>query len=147
MCTADCKIYEIPCANCECTYIGETGRKCETRMNEHKKATDKLVESKGTFTWTTRKQSGSEQSKSAVAYHAVQQNHVINWKEAQVITTGNNQGALDIKEAIHIRKTVKSRNRDEGAHQLSHVYDPILRRLPSVGQHKRGRLDQPSTSL
>ncbi len=77
MCTTDC-MFEIACANCECTYIGETGRKFETRLNEHKKTTDKLVKSKGTFTRTTRKQSASEQSKSAVADHAVRQNHVIN---------------------------------------------------------------------
>ena len=81
------------------------------------------------------------------ADQGVKQNNVINWKEARVITTENNQGARHIKEAIHIRKTAKSMNWEEGAHQLSHVYDPILRKPPSVGQHKSGRLDKPSTSL
>ena len=30
-------VYKIPCKNCETVYIGETGRKRGTRMNEHKK--------------------------------------------------------------------------------------------------------------
>ena len=31
-----------------------------------------------------------------------------------------------IKEAIHIRVNKDVMNRDEGGHQLSHVYDPIM---------------------
>ena len=61
------------------------------------------------------------------------------WKDALVLER-------HIKEAICIRKTAKTKNRDEGAHKWSHIYNPILRRTPSVGQH-RGTLDQPTRSL
>ncbi len=134
--TTDC-IYEIPCANCDSTYIGETGRRFETRLSEHKKVTERLAASKGNFTRQKRKQSVSEQSKSAIADHSVQHNHIINWKEAKVLTTETDKGARHIKESIWIRKASNTMNRDEGAHQLSHVYDPFLTKAPSRGQHRR----------
>ena len=124
--TTDC-IYEIPCANCDSTYVGETGRRLETRKDEHKTETDKVVKSKGNFTRQMRKQSESEQSKSAIADHAVQQNHVISWDNTKVLQKECDVGARRIKEAIWIRKKApNTMNRDEGAHFLSHVYDSLL---------------------
>ncbi|XP_072033280.1 uncharacterized protein [Amphiura filiformis] len=80
----DC-IYEIPCQNCDSTYVGETGRKLNTRLKEHQKETEKLERSKKNFTRQTRKESVTEQSKSAIADHAIQQNHVINWDDTKVL--------------------------------------------------------------
>ncbi len=79
-----------------CTYIDETGRRFQTRLNEHKKETDKVSNSKGNF---TRQTSVTEQSKSAIADHAVQQNHGINWKDAQVLQKEYDTGARHIKES------------------------------------------------
>ena len=31
-------IYEVPCKDCQCVYIGETGRTMEKRLSEHKNA-------------------------------------------------------------------------------------------------------------
>ena len=77
----DC-IYEIPCKNCAHTY---TGRKFTTRLKEHKKEADKLECKNKKFTRQARKQSVGEQSKSAIADHALQNNHVINWDDAKVL--------------------------------------------------------------
>ncbi|XP_072048952.1 uncharacterized protein [Amphiura filiformis] len=82
--TTDC-VYEIPCANCNHSYVGETGRKFETRLKEHRKETDRVSKTKANYTRQTRKQSNSEKSKSAITDHAVQQNHVINWDNAKVL--------------------------------------------------------------
>ena len=148
--TTDC-VYEIPCANCDHTYVGETGRRFETRLKEHKKETEKVAQSKGTFTRQTRKQSVGEQSKSAIADHAVQHNHVINWKDAKVLDKECNTGARHIRESIWIRKrSPNTMNRDEGAHFLSHVYDPLLgASAPSVGDKSasKQKLGLPSSSL
>ncbi|XP_072025387.1 uncharacterized protein [Amphiura filiformis] len=84
--TTDC-VYEIPCANCKHSYVGETGRKFETQLNEHQKETARVSKTKTNYTRQTRKQSASEQSKSAIADHAVQQNHVINWDNAKILQT------------------------------------------------------------
>ena len=145
--TTDC-VYEIPCANCDQTYIGKTGRRFSTRFNEHKKDTQKLEASKQNFTRQARKESQSEQSKSAVADHAVQNNHVINWQDAKVLCKECNVRSRHIHKFIWIRKRApNSMNRDEGAHFLSHVYDPLLTsssstRTPSTGRRQRVKLDQ-----
>ena len=72
----DC-IYEIPCKNYAYSYIGETGRKFTTCLKEHKKEVEKLESKNKNFTRQTRKQSVGEQNKSAIADHALQNNHVI----------------------------------------------------------------------
>ncbi|XP_072051908.1 uncharacterized protein [Amphiura filiformis] len=47
--TTDC-VYEIPCTNCNHSYVGETGRKFETRLNEHQKETARVSKNKQNFT-------------------------------------------------------------------------------------------------
>ena len=143
--TTDC-VYELPCSNCKSSYIGETGRRISTRLSEHKRETEKLeAEKKRT---SSRKQSLSEQSRSAVADHAVQNNHIINWQDAKVLCKECNTRSRHIREAIWIRKRAPhTMNRDEGAHFLSHVYDPLLTssapvRTPPSGDHRK--LDQAS---
>ena len=47
-----------------------------------------------------------------------------------------------IKEAIWIRRRApNTMNRDEGAHYLSHVYDPLLA-TPTSGNRRNRRSDQ-----
>ncbi|XP_071945092.1 uncharacterized protein [Antedon mediterranea] len=46
---ANC-VYEISCSNCDHTYIGETGRCFGTRLNEHRKETEKITQQRKNFT-------------------------------------------------------------------------------------------------
>ena len=125
----DC-IYEIPCKNYAYTYIGETGRKFTTRLEEHKKEADKLEIKNKNFTRQAKKQSVGEQSKSAIADHALQINHVINWDDAKVLQMESDASARYIRESIWIwKRGTNIMNRDEGAYFLSHVYDPLLTSL------------------
>jgi len=118
-------VYKVPCANCDKTYIGETGRKFEVRLQEHRTE----VESKTgrTFTRSLRPSSLTEHNKSAFTDHATQENHVINWSQATVIDREPERFTRWIKEAIHVRKEgQQAMNRDEGSYQLSHAYDRLL---------------------
>jgi len=45
--TGEC-VYRIPCHNCDCTYIGETGRNYGKRQEEHRKELESI--SNRTFT-------------------------------------------------------------------------------------------------
>ena len=76
-------IYEIPCADCCKSYIGETGRPFGVRLAEHQKEVQKLESLH--YTRSTRKASVTEQLKSAITDHVAATNHSINWEEAKVI--------------------------------------------------------------
>jgi len=79
--TTEC-VYKVPCASCEKTYIGETGRKLGIRLQEHRSK----VESKTNRAFTRRHRSSSsaESNRSALTDHAVRENHVISWSAASV---------------------------------------------------------------
>jgi len=94
-------VYKVPCANCDKTYIGETGRKFGVRLQEHKTG----VESKTGRTFRSlRASSLTEHNKSTLTDHATQENYVINWSQATVIDREPERFTRWIKEAIHIRK-------------------------------------------
>ena len=118
-------LYCLPCMNCDLEYIGETGRKFGTRLNEHKTEVEKV--SKSVVTRASRKQSLSSVHKSAVTDHVVEKNHVIRWGRAKGIGTEQNRYKRWVKEAIEIRKRRgATMNRDEGQYFLSHVFDELL---------------------
>ena len=71
--------------------------------------------------------------KLAITDHAIKENHIINWAEAKAIDKERFQGARTVREAIWIRRTDKTMNRDEGAYQLARGYD-CLTAMPSISQ-------------
>jgi len=80
--TAEC-VYRIPCKNCQKVYIGETGRSLGVHMKEHQKEVE-LHEGKK-YTRSTRKQSQTEQNKSAITDHVDTENDIVDWEEATII--------------------------------------------------------------
>ena len=125
-------VYRIPCKNCEQTYIGETGRSLQERIGEHRDEVQK--ESNVPYTRSARKTSVSQLHKSAVTDHAVQNNHIIDWENTKPIVKENNLKKRQIKEAISIRKSGNTMNRDQGAHSLSNVYNWVLMNSSEVQQ-------------
>ena len=65
-------IYKIKCADCQATYIGETGRNLNTRLTEHKRAT----------------KNGDRTNH--IAEHHRQTKHNIDWDSAACITYSTN---------------------------------------------------------
>jgi hypothetical protein len=117
-------VYEVPCKNCDKSYIGETGRQLGQRVKEHREEVEK--ETSGVQTRTRRKESSSLLHKSAITDHAAANNHVIDWDKTEVRARVDNEFIRGVKEAIVIRKTRNIMNRDEGRYRLSHVYDNLL---------------------
>ena len=76
-------VHRIPCS-CGEDYIGETMRRLETRVKEHRHACRK-----------------GALEKSALAEHAWTNHHPIKWEE--VIDRARTAKELLVKEAIHIR--------------------------------------------
>ena len=132
-------VYEIPCKNCDKTYIGETGRRFGTRKKEHKTETDKVTGRK--FTRTARIDSQNSESKSSIADHAATENHVINWDNTNILARDDVRNTRWIRESIWIRRKANGEdmkrhlmNGDEGAYQLSHLYDQLIQKTSSTSR-------------
>lgn len=91
-------VYQIPCS-CGQVYIGETKRRLETRLKEHRDACVK-----------------QDLQRSAIAEHAWSNDHPIRWEESKVIDKARYDGELRVKEALHIQMmpSEKRFNRDGG---------------------------------
>ena len=119
-------IYEIPCKKCKLCYIGETGRKFSTRLEEHKSEVNKV--SGSVTTRASRKEPLTTTRKSAITDHVVDKNHVIRWGDAwRSLVPSKIRYKRRIKDHIAFRKKGgTTMNRDEGQYFLSHVFDEIL---------------------
>ena len=78
-------VYKIGCL-CGDFYIGQTGRSTNTRIKEHKRAC-RLAKFES----------------SAVAEHAWQDGHVIEWDQVEIVDTAASTSERLVKEAIHIK--------------------------------------------
>ena len=103
-------VYRIPCGSCSKVYIGQTGRTLEHRLKEHKRAL-----------------TSGNTAQSAVAEHAVDHVHEIDWNEAEVVDSHPYYRQRCALEAWHIRTEHQTMNRDEGP--LPSEYNPLIRRL------------------
>ena len=61
-------VYNVPCANCDKTYVGETGRKFGVRLQEHR--TEVEAKPTRTFSRSQRVSSLKQHNKSALTDHA-----------------------------------------------------------------------------
>ena len=82
-------IYNIPCASCDQSYVGETGRNFGYRFSEHKKDVETIT-AKKVYTRSQRKVSQTEFNKSAITDHAVVNNHLIDWENTRIIDNESN---------------------------------------------------------
>ena len=119
-------VYQIPCKNCDGSYVGETGRLLKTRLEEHMKDAETSAMEQNKFTRSARKVSERTYNKSALSDHQNQMNHVIDWEGIRVLDREAHQRNRQVREAVWIRRTKGAINRDEGAYELSHIYDRVI---------------------
>ena len=100
-------IYEVPCADCDSVYIGETGRSLEMRLKEHKYAVKTYDTNNG------------------VAVHAWDNDHHVNWDAARVVAVEHHLTKRRVLESLHIREQRKTSNLDSG-YTLSPTWRPLL---------------------
>ena len=121
------------CKNCKNSYIGETGRRLEIRIGEHKK--EAMPFEIRQQTRATKIKAAREQQKSAITDHVISSGHLIDWDNVKVLDRESDRTLRWIKEAIWIRKSTPVMNRDEGGYQLSHIYDSLITVATSSGGH------------
>jgi len=88
------------------TYVGETKRKLCKKVDEHMKAVRM-----------------ADFSSSAIAEHAWNAGHHVDWSEATILDQHENLHVRLSLEACHIRKQPLPLNRDKGS--LSSTYDHL----------------------
>ena len=113
-------VYEIPC-ECGQVYIVQTGHTVSEHISEHER--------------DLRMQYFD---KSAVAEHALENNHHIGFDETRLIDRATNYWDRIRREAIEIKLQPNNFNRDSGLH-INKAWDPAistLRRLRARGQHR-----------
>ena len=133
-------VYCVPCLSCPQKYVGESGRKLGTRMEEHKKETDKVTAPRKTR--STSVSEDTSQFKSAISEHTRDNNHIMDWDNTNILERESNRNRRWIREAIQVRKLEEGvpMNRDEGGYELAHIWDPLLRPAPKPSG--RGRQHQ-----
>jgi hypothetical protein len=97
-------VYQVNCANCDATYVGEAIRSLNTRYNDHCKTTGATT---------------------AVGDHLKQHKHKIKLDDVQVLAREDNFWKRKIREAIEIKTECPTLNRDAG-YDLPAIYDDLL---------------------
>ena len=100
-------VYQVPCAGCPATYVGQTGRRLDQRLSEHRRA----VES-------------GQAATSALAEHAWGAHHPVDWDNVKVLEHQPHLHQRLILESVHIRSQVRPLNRDKGS--MPQLYNSLF---------------------
>ena len=100
-------VYEVPCKDCECSYIGETGRNLQKRLTEHKAAVRRGDRNNG------------------IAVHAWDHDHRVDWEAARVLEQEPRYWKRQTLEAIHIMRHGNTTNLDCRL-MLNSIWTPFL---------------------
>jgi hypothetical protein len=122
-------VYEIPCTNCNKTYIGQTGRKMSHRMQEHRLNVKQFEKT------------------SALAQHVVDELHVIDFKNAKSLATLNILYPRMVREAIEIEKRPQNMNNQKDSLKLPQAWKPVLGDLQVIVEPRQYVQVQVSTSI
>ena len=93
-------IYEVPCKDCECVYIGKTGRPLEKQLSEHKNA----VKNNDTIYIY----------KNGIAVHSWTKQHQVDWEAAKTIEVEGNYWRRRVLETLHIHQQQQTSKVDCG---------------------------------
>ena len=77
-------VYQIPHAQCDKVYIGETGRPLKTRISEYKRVV------------------GMGDATNANAVHWMKISHTMDWESAMIVDRSSRWREQKIKESVHI---------------------------------------------
>nr|VZI34015.1 unnamed protein product [Spirometra erinaceieuropaei] len=80
-------VYRIPCSSCEANYVGETGKRLQTRMDEHARAVRRMDQL------------------SLVAEHCAAFGHAFAFQDAEVLGQGSDQTVRETLDAWHTTTT------------------------------------------
>ena len=101
-------IYQVPFHDCPFVYIGQTKRDLKSRLAEHKRAIKY-----------------QRPEKSALCEHSITLDHLIDWREATILSTEKDYTKRLFAESWLINKSTNVINRNDG-NTLPSVYKKLL---------------------
>ena len=102
-------IYKVACSGCPKVYIGETKRRLDDRIAEHKEACTNIA----------------LHEKSALGEHKYDSNHEPNWANVQIIDSQEHDQKRRVLETLHIREN-DTINRNTGE-EIDPIWINVLR--------------------
>ncbi|KYQ56930.1 hypothetical protein ALC60_04134 [Trachymyrmex zeteki] len=106
-------VYRINCLDCNASYVGQTKRKAETRIKEHK---SNIKKSKDALT--------------VISQHQINNEHKINWDNIQIFDIEPYFQKRLTSEMIYIKKQINGINKQSDTEKLPEAYFPLLSILP-----------------
>lgn len=106
-------VYKIICNECSASYVGQTKRRLNTRINEHRKHINR-----------------NTNNKSVITEHRINHNHDFDWDDVKMLDTENNYTKRLISEMIHIKRQLNSLNYQTDTECLPDIYENIINDLP-----------------
>lgn len=105
-------IYEVPCKDCNQTYIGQTKQYLKKRMYSHRYHINI-----------------KDPKHSALVDHSLRLNHSPNFDEVKILDKETNYSKRNILEMIHIKTTDNTMNKQTDSLSLTNSYNSIINKL------------------
>lgn len=118
-------IYRIPCADCDCAYIGLTTQQLKNRLSGHRSLINRYTELKQTDP-TRAIERIDEFKKTALMEHAIDNDHRFDLSKTRILDQDSRLQALQILEMCHIFCDTKTVNFRTDTSNLSVVYSGFL---------------------
>lgn len=106
-------MYKVSCHDCDSSYVGQTKRKLNTRIKEHRA--------------DIKKRSGSP---SVISQHRVEYGHDFEWDNIKILDREIGYNKRLISEMLHIKSQNNSLNKQEDTEFLPESYLPLLNLFP-----------------
>ncbi|KYN17046.1 hypothetical protein ALC57_10682 [Trachymyrmex cornetzi] len=105
-------VYQITCKDCDATYVGQTGRRLQTRILEHKNHINRNT--------TTQ---------SVITEHRLEHNHEFDWLNVRVLDTERFLSKRLISEMIYVKLQKNSLNCQSDTEYLNNAFMEIINNL------------------
>jgi len=105
-------VYKLSCKNCDATYVGQTKRKLNTRITEHKNDINKKTD-----------------NHSVITEHRIDKNHEFDWDNPKILDREKYYYKRLVSEMINIKSQKNSLNMQTDTEHLQQSYIEILNKI------------------
>ena len=109
-------VYQIPCTQCDISYVGQTKKTVKQRMGEH----ERKCRQKTNIQLLT-----AEKQENGLAMHHVETGHEFAFQNIKILAEEKGLWRRLIREGIEIRRNKNLANLKRG-YEISEIWDPFL---------------------